>query len=418
MLANYTPKYNATVVSKLLKSGAVLVGKTNLDEFAMGSGTAESYYGPSINPWKSGLPFGVKDTEMKVASQRVEHKLVNDWHLSGGSSGGSAIAVATGSAFAALGSDTGGSTRHPAAHVGVCGFKPTYGLLSRNGLIPLTHSMDTPGVMAKYVADVRLVFDHLRGQCNYDSTSIDAKQVTSVEKLEMNSLRIGVPAEYNLIGMSDEIKKLWSNACDQFQSAGAKVVKVSLPHTKFSLSAYAVLKACDIASNFSCYDGIEYGYRAADVTHSSDLLYSKSRTEAFNETVKGFIMAGNYFLLKDNIDHYYKYATKIRRLICNDFSNVFKQVDVLLTPVTISDAPKLSQWSCKENKEHLAREDFCTQPANMAGLPSISVPCKLSDNGLPLGLQIIGPQLNDRFVLSVAEELENIMKFPTIEYYG
>lgn len=396
------------------KSGAILLGKTNMDEFAMGSGTIDSYFGPSISPWSSGLPFKIKSTMMNKTCEVTDG---DDWFISGGSSGGSAIAVATGAAFAAIGTDTGGSTRHPAALVGVYGMKPSYGSISRHGLIPLTHSMDTPGIITRSVEDLSLVLNAISGYDPQDSTSLKEDLPRADTNIDIANLVIGIPDEYAIPGMSEEVKRLWSDTCDTLSNLGAKLVRVSLPHTKYCLSSYAVIKACDVASNFSCYDGVEYGFRSENDS-STEEMYASSRSAAFNEVVKGFIMSGNYFLMRDNINDYYNQAARVRRLISEDFNTVFNHdgVHVLLTPVTLTEAPTYAQWTQKENREKLAKEDFCTLPANLAGLPALSIPCRLSSLGLPLSLQLIGPHLKDHFVLSVAQILENILDFPFLEF--
>jgi aspartyl-tRNA(Asn)/glutamyl-tRNA(Gln) amidotransferase subunit A len=247
-----------------------------------------------------------------------------------------------------------------------------------------------------------------------DSTSLETKLNVHDEKVNLTKLRIGIPEEYNIEGMSSEVKDLWTLASHKLAAAGVDIVPISLPHTKYSLSAYSVLKACDVASNFSCFDGVEYGHRNGDLINekSTEQMYSVTRTEGFNDTVKGFIFAGNYFLQKANFDHYFMQAAKVRRLICRDFDHAFEKVDLLLTPVTLGDAPTLSRWIHEDNKERLANEDFCTLPANFAGLPALSVPCQMSSNRLPLGLQLIGRHLDDYLVLSVAKELDKLMKFP------
>lgn len=413
MLADYIPPYDSTVVQKLVSgSGAVMMGKTNMDEFAMGSGTIDSHFGPSKNPWLSKLPFKVNSDAM------ISDQFTDDWHIAGGSSGGSVIAVATGASFAAIGSDTGGSTRHPAALVGVCGMKPSYGSISRHGLIPLAHSLDTPGIIARNIEDVRVVLEQIAGFDPKDSTSIETKLVDKGDKIDLRSIRIGIPDDYNIEGMSTEVKELWTATADKLSKLGAEVVSVSLPHTNYSLSCYSVLKACDVASNFSCYDGIEYGHRAKGLESSTEQLYSATRFEGFNEVVKGYILAGNYFMMRDNFEQYVAQAQKVRRLIVQDFDKVFndQKVNILLTPVTFGDAPTFAKWTQKENRERLANEDFFTQPANMAGLPAVAVPCKLSKAGLPLALQLIGPYLQDHFVLSMAQVLEDISQFPTLQF--
>ena len=417
MLSDYKPPFNATVVHRLVDNcGAVMTGKTNLDEYAMGSGCVDSIFGPTINPWKSSLPFEIKNRQSDEITPFNELPQ-NDWYISGGSSGGSAVAVATGSVFAALSSDTGGSTRNPAARVGVIGFKPTYGLVSRLGLIPLTHSLDVIGVMARYVDDVALVLSAIAGHDSQDSTSIDdAIDLSLNETIDFSKLKIGIPEEYQSQGMSEEVKETWKSIADLLSNMGSRVEYVSLPHTKYSISCYSILNCCEVSSNFSCYDGIEFGYKSQTEATSVEEVYSASRHEAFSDTVKGRIFAGNYFLLRQNYEKYFNKALKVRQLIANDFTQVFdkQNIDLLLTPVTLTEAPLYSQWIQKDNRQQVSTEDYCTQPVNMAGLPALSIPCKLSKNQLPISLQIIGKKLDDFFILSVAKKLENILNFPIL----
>ena len=419
MLHKYIPPFDATVVQRLVtNNGAVMTGKTNLDEYAMGSGCVDSIFGPTINPWKSSLQFKIKD---KRSDQMIsfENLPENDWYISGGSSGGSAVAVASGSVFAALSSDTGGSTRNPAARVGIFGLKPTYGLISRFGLIPLTHSLDVIGVMARCVDDVAAVLSVIAGHDSLDSTSIDDRTDLSLnENIDFSKLTVGIPEEYECEGMSEEILETWRTVADLFSNLGSKVEYVSLPNTKYSISCYSVLNCCEVSSNFSCYDGIEFGHRAHSSESSVEESYSKSREEGFSDTVKGRIFAGNYFLLRQNYDKYLKKALRVRRIITNDFINVFdkQNIDLLLTPVTLTEAPLYSDWIQKDNRQQVSTEDYCTQPVNMAGLPALSIPCKLSANGLPISLQLIGKRLDDFRILSIAKKLENILNFPVLVF--
>jgi aspartyl-tRNA(Asn)/glutamyl-tRNA(Gln) amidotransferase subunit A len=419
MLSTFIPPYNATVVQRLVNQcGSVLLGKTNLDEFAMGSGCVDSIFGPTINPWKSCLPFKVKNIQNNEM-QSFNDLPQNDWYISGGSSGGSAVAVASGAVFGAISSDTGGSTRNPAARVGIIGFKPTYGLVSRYGLIPLTHSMDVTAIMARTVDDVSLILKSIAGHDVCDSTTLKENINLSLnEDIDLSQLNIGIPEEYQCEGMSPEVIETWRTVTDILSNFGAKVRFVSLPHTKYSISCYSVLNCCEIASNFSCYDGIEFGHRAQNSEDSVEELYSKSRYEGFSDTVKGRIFAGNYFLLRENYEQFFNKALKVRRLIANDFNHVFyeQNIDILLTPVTLTEAPLYSQWIKKDNRQQVSTEDYCTQPVNMAGLPAISIPCKLSNKGLPISLQLIGKKLDDFYILSIAKKLENILNFPQLIY--
>ncbi|XP_063297376.1 glutamyl-tRNA(Gln) amidotransferase subunit A, mitochondrial isoform X2 [Pelobates fuscus] len=355
MLKGYIPPYNATVVQKLFDQGAVLMGKTNLDEFAMG----------------------------------------------------------------ALGSDTGGSTRNPASHCGVVGLKPTYGLVSRHGLIPLVNSMDVPGILSRCVDDAAAVLGVLAGHDPQDSTTIQDpfEPFKLPEKISMNKLCIGIPKEYHAPGLSTEIVTLWSKAADMFENAGAKVVEVSLPHTPYSIVCYHVLCTSEVASNMARFDGLEYGHRS-DVDDSTEAMYAATRREGFNEVVRGRILSGNYFLLKQNYEEYFLKAQKVRRLIADDFVKVFRAgVHVLLTPTTLTDAAPYLEFIQEDNRTRSAQEDVFTQCANMAGLPAVTVPASLSSRGLPLGLQFIGRALCEQQLLTVAKWFEKQIGFSTLQFH-
>ncbi|XP_018574583.1 glutamyl-tRNA(Gln) amidotransferase subunit A, mitochondrial isoform X2 [Anoplophora glabripennis] len=378
MLENFVPTYNATVYQRLLDAGAILIGKTNLDQFAMGSGTVDSLYGPTKNIWKN-------DDE--------------NFHIAGGSSGGSAVATATGTCFAAIGSDTGGSTRNPASYCGIVGLKPTYGLVSRLGLIPLVNSMDVPA-----------------GFDPKDSTSLTKPykkiRLPPANKMSIKGLKIGMPPEYCCDHLSQEVLDIWNDIAQILENDGAIVKKVSMPHTKFSIVCYSILNQCEVASNMARYDGVEYGFRANE-NSSTEKLYAESRMIGFNEVVRNRILAGNYFLLSRNYDKYFVQALKVRRLICNDFDNVWNDVQILLTPTTLTDAPLYKDFIGKTNRDQCAVQDYCTQPANMAGVPAISIPIKLSKKGLPLSLQLIGRNLSEPMLLALAKYIENIVQFPS-----
>ncbi|KAG7510544.1 glutamyl-tRNA(Gln) amidotransferase subunit A, mitochondrial [Solea senegalensis] len=409
MLREYFPPYNATVVQKLMDQGAVLVGKTNMDEFAMGAGSTDGAYGPVRNPWGYAAPY----REQTGATPD------SDWVITGGSSGGSAAAVASLTSFLALGSDTGGSTRNPAALCGVVALKPTYGLLSRHGLIPLVNSMDVPGIMSRTVSDTAIVLGILQGLDVRDSTTIPAPpSLTELpEDFDVKNLRVGVPKEYHAPGLSVETQAQWCRVADMFERAGARVEQVSLPHTQFSIVCYHVLCHAEVASNMARFDGLEYGHRS-EVNSSTEAMYASTRHEGFNDVVRGRILSGNYFLLKKNYQHYFVKAQKVRRLIADDFRHVFSSgVDVLLTPTTLTDAARYSDFTQEDNRTRSAQEDVFTQPANMAGLPAVSVPVALSRRGLPIGLQLIGPAVQDMKLLSVAQWIEQKVGFPSIRDY-
>lgn len=409
MLKGYVAPFNATVVQRLLDQGAVLMGKTNLDEFAMGSGSVDSIFGPVRNPWG----YSEQYRERQVEGQDTED---SNWVIAGGSSGGSAVAVASWTCFASLGSDTGGSTRNPAAHCGVVGFKSSYGLLSRHGLIPLVNSMDVPGIMSRCVDDTSTVLGVLAGHDPKDSTTVQDlfKPFELPEEIDVRNLCVGIPKEYHAPGLSAETLEMWGKAADLFENAGAKVIEVSLPHTQYSIVCYHVLCTAEVASNMARFDGLEYGHRS-NVESSTEALYAATRHEGFNDVVRGRILAGNYFLLKQNYDDYFVKAQKVRRLIANDFLKVFGSgVDVLLTPATLSDASTFAEFTKEDNRTRCAQEDIFTQSANLAGLPAVTVPATLSGRGLPLSLQFIGRAFCDEQLLTVAKWFEQRMKFPLL----
>lgn len=420
-----------------------MIGKTNLDEFAMGCSSSNSIRGSVKNPWRSGLPFRVVDGQFDDESKSLEEQQIEqisqtdsrlvcstehqdnqtDCYIAGGSSGGSAVAVACGACFGALASDTGGSTRNPASRVGVIGFKPSYGLLSRHGLVPLTHSMDVPGIMARTVDCCEQIFSLIRGVDPKDSTSIDRELQPERFKAiqDFRGLKIGIPDEYDCDGLSEEIRQLWRQTADYLANCGAHVQPVRLPHSRYSLFCYLVLNSCEVASNFACYDGIEFGSRKAmenlNELESKLDQYSITRDQ-FDDEVKQRIFQGNYFLLRENYENYFVRALKIRRLIIEDFNRAFKEqnYDLLLTPVTKTEAPRFSEYTDEANYERFALEDFCTQAVNMAGLPAISVPARLSSNGLPLSLQLIAPLYRDYELLAASELLEHHFEFPSLVY--
>lgn len=410
MLKGYLPPYNATVVQRLLDQGALLMGKTNLDEFAMGSGSTDGVFGPVKNPW----------TYSKQYRERSRHDAQEDshWLITGGSSGGSAAAVAAFTCFAALGSDTGGSTRNPAAHCGTVGFKPSYGLVSRHGLIPLVNSMDVPGIFTRCVDDTAIVLGVLAGHDPKDSTTVKdpVKPTTLPSAPDVSRLCIGIPKEYLVPELSSEIRSLWSQAADLFEAEGARVIEVSLPHTCYSIVCYHVLCTSEVASNMARFDGLQYGHRSAVDMSSTEALYAATRQEGFNDVVKGRILSGNFFLLKENYENYFVKAQKVRRLIVNDFVNVFGSgVDVLLTPTTLTQAVPYLEFIKEDNRTRSAQDDIFTQAVNMAGLPAVNVPVALSSQGLPIGLQLIGRAFCDQQLLTVAKWFEKQVQFPVIQ---
>lgn len=390
MLKNFVPTYNATVYQKLENAGAILIGKTNMDQFGMGSGTVDSIFGSTTNYWSEDY---------------------NEPRITGGSSGGSATAVASGFCSAALGSDTGGSIRNPASYCGVVGFKPSYGLLSRHGLIPLVNSMDVPGVITRNVSDCVDIFNVIAGSDHMDSTTIKKKfEPINLSGDSIRNLRIGIPREYHCEGLSEETLDVWRNVADYLEEHGAIVKEVSMPYTSASIFVYTILNQCEVSSNMQRYDGIEYGHRADDES-SMENLYGKTRAEGFNDVVKNRIFSGNYFILRKNYEKYFMKALKVRRLISDDFRKAFSDVDVLLTPTTLSDAPFLKDFIQKHNRDQSAIQDFCTCPANMAGVPAITIPIKLSENKLPISLQLMSPMFNEQVLFKIAKFIEDSVSF-------
>uniref|UniRef100_A0A1B0C379 Glutamyl-tRNA(Gln) amidotransferase subunit A, mitochondrial n=1 Tax=Glossina palpalis gambiensis TaxID=67801 RepID=A0A1B0C379_9MUSC len=400
MLEDFIPPYNATIYERLLNNGAILIGKTNMDEFAMGSGCVDSIYGPSKNIW----------------SKNLEN---DEWRIAGGSSGGSALAVASGVCYASIGSDTGGSVRNPASYCGVIGLKPTYGLVSRHGLIPLVNSMDVPGIFARTVSDCTTILNCVSGPDMRDSTTIKMQyqpiNLPLPEQIDISTFRVGVPKEYHCEQLSKDVLETWQKVAGLLENEGAIVKQVSLPHTAASIYVYSILNQCEVASNMAKYDGIEYGHRA-DYDCSTEELYAKSRAHGFNEIVKGRILAGNFFLLRKNYKNFFEKALKVRRLITEDFTKVFEgppaeRIDVLLTPTTLTEAPLYKEFITASNRDQCAVQDFCTQPCNMAGIPAISLPIRLSANGLPISLQIMSNKFNEKLLLTFARWLENQFEF-------
>ncbi|XP_050534476.1 glutamyl-tRNA(Gln) amidotransferase subunit A, mitochondrial [Daktulosphaira vitifoliae] len=397
-LKNFVPTYNAAIVETLKNAGAIILGKTNMDEFGMGSGTVDSAFGPSKNIW---------------------HSKPDKWHIAGGSSGGSCVAVASGICEVALGSDTGGSIRNPASYCGVVGYKPTYGLLSRHGLIPLVNSMDCPGIIAKTVEDVFIILSIIVNSKVFDSTCLDVCLDTKkfYKKFSIEKCLIGIPEEYNCNSLSDEVKNAWNYVANIINDSNASVKKVSMPYTNASIATYSVLNACEVASNMSRYTGIIYGYRSSKKYENLQSLISENRLESLGEVVRSRILSGNYFLLKKNYEKYYSQALKVRRLISNDFNNLWRSdFDFLITPTTLTTAPLLSDFKSLDNRTQCATQDYCTQPANMCGCPAITIPVKLSSDQLPIGIQIMAPNFDDIKLLQFASWLETRLQFS--QYYS
>jgi aspartyl-tRNA(Asn)/glutamyl-tRNA(Gln) amidotransferase subunit A len=386
VLGSFTPPYESTVTQNLWDAGAIMLGKLNMDEFAMGSSNETSYFGPCINPWRAA------DSEEKL--------------VPGGSSGGSAAAVAAGLCLGATASDTGGSIRQPAAFTGTVGIKPTYGRCSRWGMVAFASSLDQAGPIARSVKDAALLLQAMVSHDPKDSTSAPMPMPDLEKALgqPVKGLRIGIPKEYRVDGMAAEIGALWEKGIEIFKQAGAKIVDVSLPHTKAALPAYYIVAPAEASSNLARYDGVRYGLRAngKDITG----MYEETRAEGFGAEVKRRILIGTYVLSAGYYDAYYLKAQKIRSLIKRDFDEAFKAVDVMLTPATPTAAFPLGS---KGGSDPVAMylNDIFTVTVNMAGLPGLAVPGGRSADGLPLGLQIIGKPFDEGLVLRAGQLIED-----------
>ena len=392
ILEGFLPEYESTVSGNLLDSGAVMLGKLNMDEFAMGSSNETSVYGNVINPWK------VDDRELTP----------------GGSSGGSAAAVAADLCLAATGTDTGGSIRQPAAFTGTVGIKPTYGRCSRWGVVAFASSLDQAGPMTKSVRDAAIMLETMCGYDPKDSTSADLA-VPNFEAMMTGDIRgkkIGLPKEYRMDGMPEEIEKLWANGADMLRDAGAEIVDISLPHTKYALPAYYVIAPAEASSNLARYDGVRYGHRAKlDEGDGITEMYEKTRAEGFGPEVQRRVMIGTYVLSAGFYDAYYNRARRVRTLIKKDFEDVFAAgVDAILTPATPTSAFGLGEMTDVDPVQMYLNDVF-TVTVNMAGLPGISVPAGLDSKGLPMGLQLIGRPWEEGDLLSSAYALEKAAGF-------
>ncbi len=335
-----------------------------------------------------------------------------DWIIAGGSSGGSAAAVSTGACLIALGSDTGGSVRIPGAWNGIFTLKPTYGALSRHGLIPLVNSLDVPGLMGRCVEDVRAFYRCLKGRDPKDATTVDVPETVS-EQFDPSKITFGIPEDYRCEGMSGEIIQAWSDVADLLESKGAKVVSVSMPHTRYSITCDSVLNPCEVASNMARYDGLEYGLRGDDDS-STEAMYADGRSKGFNCVVRGRILAGNYFLLRENYENFFLRAMRVRRLVADDFHRAFATgVDFLLTPVTLGTAPTFREFSKADNRANTAKMDYCTQPVNLAGVPAATFPVRISnESSLPISLQLIGQSFQEESLLDACQWLSDHIKCP------
>ncbi len=376
ILNDYIAPYDATVIKKLKSQKAVILGKTNLDEFAMGSSCEHSAYGPTRNP----------------------HDLSR---VPGGSSGGSAAAVASDMAVYALGSDTGGSIRFPASLCGVVGLKPTYGSVSRYGLMAMASSLDQIGSLTKTVEDAKIVFNAIKGKDPLDSTSVEQKSGEDAE-CDIKKIKLGVPKEYFIKGMDKGVEKKILRAIDKFKALGAKIEEISLPHTEYALAVYYIIMPAEVSSNLARYDGIRYGFSE---TESESLLdtYLHSRNKGFGDEVRRRIIIGTYSLSAGYYDAYYLRAQKAQTLIRKDFSEAFKKVDAILSPVSPVTAFKIGEKITDPLTMYLF--DVFTVAVNLAGLPAISIPCGKVNN-LPVGLQIIGPAFKENRILSLGQLFE------------
>ena len=390
MLTGFTPCYESTVTKNLWNAGAVMLGKTNMDEFAMGSSNETSYYGPVTNPWQR-----VNEPKVKL--------------VPGGSSGGSAAAVAARAVMGALGTDTGGSIRQPASFCGVVGIKPTYGRCSRWGMIAFASSLDQAGPLTRTVRDSAIMLEEMAGYDAKDSTcvNIDVPDYEAALQKDVKGVRVGVPQEYFLEGMPEEIRCIWDKGITWFKEAGAEVRDVSLPHTKYALPTYYIVAPAEASSNLARYDGVRYGLRI----EGKDLqeMYENTRAEGFGQEVRRRIMIGTYVLSAGYYDAYYLKAQKVRTKIADDFRNSWKSVDLLLTPTAPSAA--FVQGEKMNDPIAMYLNDIFTVPASMAGLPAISVPVGLSSEGLPLGLQLIGKPFDEELLFRGAGLLELAANF-------
>jgi aspartyl-tRNA(Asn)/glutamyl-tRNA(Gln) amidotransferase subunit A len=389
ILEGFTPPYESTVTAKLWQAGAVLLGKTNLDEFAMGSSNTTSGFGPAESPWRR-----PSDNRPLVP---------------GGSSGGSAAAVAARAAIAAIGTDTGGSIRQPASFCGIVGLKPTYGRCSRWGIVAFASSLDQAGPMTRSVRDAAIMLQAMAGHDPRDSTSapLAVPDFEGALAGDIRGLRIGIPREYRVDGMAREIEALWQRGIDWLKAAGAEPIEISLPMTKYALAAYYIIAPAEASSNLARYDGVRFGLRVPG--DSLDEMYENTRAAGFGAEVRRRILIGTYVLSAGYYDAYYLKAQKVRARVAADFALAFQRCDALLTPTAPSAAFAIGEK--QDDPIAMYLNDVFTVPVNLAGLPGISVPAGLSGDGLPLGLQVIGRAFDEATVLRVAGVLESAAEF-------
>ena len=384
ILGNYKPQYNATAVEKLVDAGAVIVGKTNMDEFAMGSSNENSAFGAVKNPW---------DTS----------------RVPGGSSGGSAVAVASGVVRAALGSETGGSVRQPASFCGIAGLKPTYGRISRYGLVAFASSLDQIGIFGQTSKDIADVLEVIAGRDKHDATTADVAVPAYSANLfnDIAGRKIGVPRALFGEGLDDEVREAVERSIENYRNLGAEVVDIELPNSKYSIAVYYILATAEASSNLARFDGVRYGFRAENA-HELREMYRKTREEGFGAEVKRRIMLGTYVLSSGYYDAYYSKAQKVRTLLKQDFHNAFEKCDAIITPTAPTTAFKIGEKSDDPLAMYLS--DVYTASANLAGIPGISVPCGLSSRNLPIGLQLVGKSWSEDVLLNLANVYEN--EFP------
>ena len=380
MLKDYIPPYDATVVEKLNNSGAIIIGKTNMDEFAMGSTSETSYYGETKNPW-----------DIRC--------------VPGGSSGGSAAAVSAEEAFCALGSDTGGSIRQPASYCGVTGIKPTYGTVSRYGLIAYASSLDQIGIIGRNISDCSAVLESISGHDSKDSTSVEHRKYSYSDALidNVKGMHIGIPTDYIGAGLDAEVRDNILAAADIYRSKGAKVKEFKLDYVDYAVPTYYVIACAEASSNLSRYDGVKYGYRATDYEGLQE-LYRNTRSEGFSDEVKKRIMLGTFTLSSGYYEAYYIKALKVRNIINQSFINAFDSFDIILGPTTPMTAPCLGDSLLDPMKMYMS--DIFTVSANLAGLPAISLPCGRDSKGKPIGLQLIGKHFGEKSIIRAAYSFE------------
>ena len=385
ILRNFIPPYDAFVVKRLKEEDAIIIGKTNLDEFAMGSSTENSGYKITRNPWDLN-------------------------RVPGGSSGGSAAAVAADIAYVALGSDTGGSVRQPAALCGVVGLKPTYGRVSRYGLVAFGSSLDQIGTLTKDVRDAALLLQVISGKDPYDSTSVQVNVPDYLNGIDtdIKGLRIGIPKEYFMTGLNPEVSGAVKNALKIYERLGARTIEISLPHTEYAVAVYYIVANAEASSNLARYDGVRYGYRTENASGVID-MYSRTRSQGFGNEVKRRIMLGNYALSSGYYDAYYLKASKVRNLIKSDFDTTFEKVDCIICPTSPVPAFKIGERA--NNPLEMYLSDVYTIPANLAGIPGISIPCGFSKESLPIGMQILTKHFEEKKMLQIAYAFERETDF-------